>query len=265
MTRAVVHLEVRLFGGLTELAGAKSLPVDVPEPATVAELRRAVATQHPVLAQVIASCKVAVDLEVASDTTVLAANHEVALLPPVAGGADQSLPSLRTIEVDGRVVRSLTGLVAASPNSDEALALVRGPSVGATVTFVGTVRDHAEDLDGVIRLEYSAYPAMAERELAVIAEEIARDHPAITGVVLLHAVGDLQVGDTTIVVGCVAAHRAEAFDACRQALEAIKDRVPVWKREHTTDGHSRWVGLPDTAGLQDAATDPLFDGSGPAR
>ncbi|MEX0592769.1 MAG: molybdenum cofactor biosynthesis protein MoaE, partial [Nitriliruptoraceae bacterium] len=106
-----------------------------------------------------------------------------------------------------------------------------------------TVRDHAPDLGDVVGLEYSAYPAMAERELMTIADDIAQQHSAITGIALVHAVGDLAVGDHTILVACVSPHRAQAFDACRDALEEVKRRAPIWKRERTRDGMSRWVGL----------------------
>jgi molybdopterin synthase catalytic subunit len=141
----------------------------------------------------------------------------------------------------------LTGLRTPPLDLEAAIAEVTGPEVGGTVTFLGSVRDHAPDLDDVVGLEYSAYPEMAERVLAVIADELLADHPDLRGLALLHAVGDLAVGDHTILIVCAAAHRAPAFDACRDALERVKDRVPIWKRERTADGADRWVGLPDPA------------------
>jgi molybdopterin synthase catalytic subunit len=123
--------------------------------------------------------------------------------------------------------------------------VITGPEVGGTAIFLGTVRDHAADLDEVVGLDYSAYPEMAEKVLADIATEIEHDHPEVTGIALVHALGELDVQDHTILIACAAAHRGPAFDACRDALERVKDRTPVWKRERTMDGDHRWVGLPD--------------------
>jgi MoaE-MoaD fusion protein len=226
-----MRVEVRLFGGLADRVGSPHIGVDLDEDATVADLRVAVAAAHPAIAPLLERTNVAVDLEVARPERPLAGAREVALLPPVAGGAGE----------DRRVV---TGLHQPPLAVEEVVAQVTGPEVGGTVTFLGTVRDHAPDLDGVVGLEYSSYPAMAERVLADIAEELLEDHPDLRGLALLHSVGDLAVGDHTILIVCAAAHRAAAFDACRDALERVKDRVPVWKRERTADGDTRWVGLP---------------------
>jgi DNA-binding GntR family transcriptional regulator/molybdopterin synthase catalytic subunit/molybdopterin converting factor small subunit len=236
-----VHVEVRLFGGLTERAGAARLHVDVPEDATVADLRTAVAATHPQLAPLLERTTVAVDLEVRRDDHPLAGAEEVALLPPVAGG-------------DGP--RIVTGLHRPPLDVVGTLARIGGSEVGGTAVFLGTVRDHAADLDDVVRLDYSAYPAMAERVLAELATELAADHPAVTGIALVHAVGELAVGAHTVLIACAAPHRDEAFDACRDALERVKDRTPVWKREVTASGGHRWVGLPDDAAAPPAADAP---------
>lgn len=225
-----MQVEVRLFGGLSERAGASRVRLEVADDATVADLRTAVATAHPPLAPLLDSTNVAVDLEIRGDDHPLAGATEVALLPPVAGGAD---------------LRVVTGLRPPPLDVDGALAAIAGPEVGGTAIFLGTVRDHAPNLDGVVRLDYSAYPDMAERVLADLARELAADHPDVTGIALLHAVGELDVGAHTVLIACAAPHRAPAFDACRDALERVKDRTPVWKREVTADGAHRWVGLPD--------------------
>ncbi|WP_052665291.1 molybdenum cofactor biosynthesis protein [Nitriliruptor alkaliphilus] len=229
-----MELEVRLFGGLWERAGGqRRLTVTVPDDATVADLRAQLAADHPRLAPLLARVNVAVDLEVASDSQLLEGATEVAVLPPVAGGAGHD---------DGHP-RVVTGLVAPPFDVDTVLADITSPPVGAAVSFLGTVRDHAPDLDGVVRLDYSAYPEMAEKVLADIAGELVAEHPDVRGLALLHATGELAVGDHTILVAACAAHRAAAFDACRDGLERVKDRVPIWKREVTTDGEHRWVGL----------------------
>lgn len=231
-----MRVQVRMFGGLTERAGANRVEVTLPEPATVADLRQALADQHVALGPLLSRVKVAVDLEVADDEVPVRPTSEVALLPPVAGGAADRPREQRA--------RIHTGLSAPPLDIAGALTTVVGPEVGGTAIFLGTVRDHAADLDGVVGLDYSSYPEMAEKVLADIAIEIERDHPEVTGIALLHAIGELQVTDHTIVIACAAAHRDPAFAACRDALERVKDRVPVWKRERTADGDHRWVGLP---------------------
>jgi MoaE-MoaD fusion protein len=239
-----MRLEVRTFGGLAERAGLTTLVVELPDGASVADLRHAVASAHPELAPLMGRVAVAVDLEVAHDDTVLAAGQEVALLPPVAGGAGEaaSPADLRTVAVaPGRI--DVTGLVSGAIDVDGILAAIGAPDVGAIVSFLGTVRDHAPDLDGVVRLDYSAYDAMAARELELIAAELRVAHPDVRGIALVHAVGELPVGAHTILVAVSSPHRDVAFDACRRALEDVKSRVPVFKREVTVEGAHRWVGL----------------------
>jgi molybdopterin synthase catalytic subunit/molybdopterin converting factor small subunit len=234
----MMRIEVRTFGGLAERAGLTTLIVELPDGADVGALRRTVAAAHPELAPLMPRVAVSVDLELASDTTVLHEGMEIALLPPVAGGAGDPGDTVDATP-------TITGLVHGPIDVAGTLDHIGAPDVGAVVSFLGTVRDHAPDLDGVVRLEYSAYEPMAERELARIAEEIRAGHPAVRGLALIHALGELDVGAHTILVAVSTAHRDTAFAACRDALEAIKERVPVFKREITADGAHRWVGLPD--------------------
>jgi MoaE-MoaD fusion protein len=243
-----MRLEVRAFGGLVERAGLMTLVIDLPDGSDVGELRRAIADRHPALATLMPRVAVSVDLELASDTRVLDEDVEIALLPPVAGGAgpgDADDSAAGDTDGGADAALTVTGLVHGRLDVEGTLARIGAHDVGAIVSFLGTVRDHADDLDGVVRLEYSAYEPMADRELAAIAAETRTTHPAVRGLALLHALGELDVGAHTILVAASSAHRAEAFDACRAALEAIKARVPVFKREITADGVHRWVGLAD--------------------
>lgn len=135
------------------------------------------------------------------------------------------------------------------------LASVRRDGDGGLALFVGVVRDH-NDGKSVTRLEYSAYIPMAEKEMDRIAAEIAALHPGAR-VAFRHRVGSLSIGDVAVAVAAAAPHRDEAFAACRAGIEAIKARVPIWKKEFGPDGSS-WVepcgdpshapsGIPDTA------------------
>ncbi len=121
-------------------------------------------------------------------------------------------------------------------------ALVAHPSAGAVVRFDGVVRDHNEGR-AVTKLEYEAYGSMAALEMERIAEEIVRELPSVR-LAAHHRVGALAVGEPAIVCAASSAHRSEAFEACRRLIDRIKERVPIWKREHGPDG-PYWVGWQD--------------------
>jgi molybdopterin synthase catalytic subunit len=116
---------------------------------------------------------------------------------------------------------------------------VRRPGCGAVVTFLGTVRDLT---DGRVTtaLEYEAYPGMAEKKLAEIEQE-ARARWAVGEMILIHRVGRLEVGEVSVAVAVSCPHRAEAFEACRYAIDRLKEVVPIWKKENWADGSSEWV------------------------
>ncbi len=254
-------MQVRVFGGLTEQVGGSHIEVDLPDDgsANVEGLRLAIASAYPHLAPLLQRVSVAVDLEVARRQDPIPAGAEVALLPPVAGGSGH--PG------HGAEIPVVTGLVTPPIDVEGTIERIAVDAAGATALFLGTVRDHAPDLGEVVRLQYSAYEPMAERELEAIAGEVCDAHPEVTGLALLHAIGDLPVGAHTVLIACTSAHRATAFAACREALEAVKDRVPVFKREIATDGTARWVGLAPPSEAGDA-TAPQPSSSGdpaPAR
>jgi molybdopterin converting factor subunit 1 len=190
-------------------------------PATVADLRGVLVRAHPALARVLPRCRIAVDEEFADDTTPIADGVEIAVVPPVAGGA----PLFRVVE------RPLA--------LAEVVDAVTAPGLGGIVTFTGTVRDHSRGRT-VLRLEYEAYAAMAERSLAQIGDEVGREHGA--AVAIVHRVGVLAPGEAAVVIACAAPHRTAAFRACEGCIERLKQDVPIWKREVFDDG-SEWVGL----------------------
>lgn len=124
-------------------------------------------------------------------------------------------------------------------DAEEALSFVADPAAGGTCVFLGTVRDHSGD-GGVTGLSYEAWEEQALRRLEVLAEEMF-EHWPLRKVAFLHRIGDLAVGETSVVVACSAAHRAEAFEACRYGIEQLKRDVPIWKKEHLVSGESGWV------------------------
>lgn len=162
-------------------------------------------------------------------------------------------------EVSGAVV--LTGLRDTPLSVEEVLAAVSRPGVGGTALFVGTVRDNDADpagARGVTSLDYSAHPDAA-RVLAAVVTEVATEVAPGPVVLLavLHRTGSLAVGEIAIVAAAGAAHRGEAFSACRRLVDEVKGRVPIWKREHLADGSATWVGMP-------ARPVPGVAGTGPA-
>jgi len=119
---------------------------------------------------------------------------------------------------------------------DVAASWATRPDCGAVVSFFGTVRDHSEGRPGVFLLEYEAYTEHVARLLAEVAARARRSWPAVARVALLHRVGSLEVADVSVVVVVSAPHRAEAFDAARFCIDTVKETVPIWKKEHWSDG-----------------------------
>ena len=213
-------ITVLYFAGAREAAGTARETLEAP-PGTVAALRALLAARHPGLARVLPRCRIAVDEEFAADGAALPDGAEVALIPPVSGGAGLFAVVDRPLDL-AEVVRA-----------------VEGPGRGGVVTFTGDVRGETRGR-AVLRLEYEAYPAMAERKLREIGERVAREHGA--EVAIVHRVGRLVPGEAAVVIACAAPHRTPAFRACEAAIEALKREVPIWKREVYQDG-SEWVGL----------------------
>lgn len=128
---------------------------------------------------------------------------------------------------------------------------LRRDSDGAVVTFDGVVRDHHEG-KAVDSIEYHAYREMAEKEIDKVVQSVRDEHPAVA-MRVVHRLGLLRVGETSIAIACASAHRADAFEACRKIIDRVKDTVPIWKKELGPDG-SEWVGW------QGTSTDPVPEG-----
>ena len=215
-----MRVVVKLFGAVREAEGAKELAFDLPDGARVADLRDRLSRDFPVFDAFGERIAVSVNLELVGFAAPLHEGDEVAFLPPVSGGAGTCSLAERPLDVGSVVAR------------------VSGPGMGGIVTFVGTVRDRARGRS-IRHLEYEAYPEMAEREMRKIADEAGRRWPG-TRVAIAHREGHLEVGEIAVVVVAAAPHRAEAFAACRFAIDTLKQTVPIWKKEIATDGEF-WV------------------------
>ena len=134
----------------------------------------------------------------------------------------------------------LLARVGADPLSvDEAVAHVADPAAGATCVFIGTVRDRS-DHGGVTGLTYEAWEELGVQRFRELADEVTGRWPVLR-IALLHRTGELAVGEISVVVAVSAPHRAEAFDACRHAIERLKHDVPIWKKESLVEGEAHWV------------------------
>jgi molybdopterin synthase catalytic subunit len=197
----------------------------------VEELRKVLLLQLPAASRLGPRVAVAVNQALAAPGTRLAEGDEVALLPPVSGGSDAPAPGCGS--GSGRCTLS------EQPVDVESVAeRVAGPDAGGVVSFVGRVRNQARGRT-IERLEYEAYAGMAERELEKIAAEAASRWPGAR-VAVAHRTGTLGIGEVAVVVVAAAPHRREAFEACRFTIDALKQRVPIWKKEVATDGEY-WV------------------------
>jgi molybdopterin synthase catalytic subunit len=222
-----MRVAVLLFGALREALGAKELSVELPERASVAELRALLLESQPAFAGFGARLRVAVNRRFAADAAALADGDEVAFLPPVSGGSGAG------DRAGARCTLSERPLDAAAVS-----ARVAGPDAGGLVTFAGVVRDHSRGRS-IRHLEYEAYPPMALAEMERICEEAARRWRGAR-VAIAHRTGHLEIGELAVVVAAAAPHRAEAFEACRFAIDALKQSVPIWKKEVASDGE-HWV------------------------
>lgn len=225
---------VRLFAAAAEAAGTRQIAGDWAG-RSVAEVLAELSATHPGLARLTPSLAVAVNRDYVGPDYILADGDEVALIPPVSGG-EESAPPQGSPAATGSPLFEIV----AEPISPEAVAAkVADPTIGAVVTFIGTVREWTRGRQ-TIYLEYEAYPEMAVAQMERIAREIQEKWPG-TRVAITHRVGRLQIGEASVVIAVGAPHRAEAFAACRHAIERLKQIVPIWKKEVWADGEE-WVG-----------------------
>ena len=229
-----MRLTVLLFAGIRARLGAAEITVELAEPATVAELRQALVRLHPALAEPLAHCRIAVDHEFAEADAPIQPGQEIALIPPVSGGHDGPRES---VGVDHQGERSR--LTDAPLSLAEVVSAVEHRGAGGVTTFTGNVREHSRGKQ-VTHLEYEAYPAMAVAVMDSIALAVEAEVPGAR-VALAHRVGRLGIGETAVVIAASAAHRDEAFRACREVIERLKQDVPIWKKEFDSEG-GEWIG-----------------------
>jgi MoaE-MoaD fusion protein len=219
-----VHVSVRLFAGLRERAGTDRIEVELPDQARVADVLAAMAST-PVGALRPRECVVAVNREYAGADAPVRAGDEVALVPPVSGGA----VAVRHVRVTGEPL-----------DLSAPAAAVRDPRAGAVVLFEGVTREVPE-------LNYEAYAEMAEQRLRAIADEEAERH-GLCAVAIEHRTGTVPLSEPSVIVAVSAPHRGEAFAGARAVIDRVKAEAPIWKVEVTAEGSRRVEGTLPPAG-----------------
>jgi molybdopterin synthase catalytic subunit len=209
-----MHVTVRLFAGLRERAGTGRRALDLPDGARVAEVWPSLELGDEPAGLVYAVNRAYVDRD-----SELSDGDEVALIPPVSGGAFR----LTDRPIDLAAV----------------VAEVEDERAGAIATFLGTVRAESRG-HRVVRLEYEAYEGMAENVMAELAEQLAARYD-LCAVAITHRIGVCEIGEASVAIAVSAPHRQDALAACKDAIDTLKETVPLWKKE-VYEGGEEWVG-----------------------
>jgi molybdopterin synthase catalytic subunit/molybdopterin converting factor small subunit len=224
-----IPVTVRLFAGLREQAGWGTRAMELPAGARVRDVWAALALGVEPKGLLYARNKEYVEQDVA-----LAADDEIALIPPVSGGSGTAPSSGRGGPVLGPFLLTHdpidTQAVVAAASDDEA---------GAVAVFLGTVRRHSRGRT-VLHLDYEGYDGMAEQCMAEIAGELAARR-GLTRIAMTHRLGRVEIGEPSVVIAVSSPHRADALAACQEAIDALKVRAPLWKKE-IYEGGEEWIG-----------------------
>jgi len=230
-----VAVSILFFATLKQRAGCERMELDLPDGATVSELKNLLALRLPDLQPALPSALVSINREFAFATDPVPAGAEVGLFPPVSGGATDAHSELLPTHLH---------ITAAPIDLDALTASITLPSTGAVCLFTGIVRastqrGHAPHTTA--HLHYEAYTQMAEQKLQQVADEIRTRWPAVEGIAIVQRVGTLLPGTPTVLIACSAAHRdTGVFEAARYGIDRLKQIVPVWKKEVGPDGE-QWL------------------------
>lgn len=211
-----MRIRVLFFGMLKDLAGRGNDHLDLPEGATVDEVLKHYTASIPRFKDLLPSVAISVNQQYARQNVKLKADDEVAFLPPVSGGAPK------------------VSLVREKIDTQGTLESIKQPEDGAAVLFEGVVRNNTRGRR-TIYLEYESYQDMALKELGALVEQALAQFK-VRDVAIVHRLGRLEIGETSVLIVVAAAHRGAAFDACRWLIDTLKRTVPIWKKEYFEDG-----------------------------
>jgi molybdopterin converting factor subunit 1 len=222
-----MRVRVLFFGVLKDLTGKPSDSLNLPEDATLGDVLSHYQQVIPQLKDTASSLAMSVNQEYAGPNTRLRSGDEVALLPPVSGGlADVEAPALKR-SPHAAIVREAI-------ETASFLKGIKRPEDGAAAVFEGIVRNHTHGRR-TLYLDYEAYEEMALKQMEELAVRALAAFK-IRDVAIVHRLGRLEIGETSVLIVVASAHRATAFDACRWLIDTLKRTVPIWKKEHFEDG-----------------------------
>jgi molybdopterin synthase catalytic subunit len=216
-----MQIHLLFFGSVKDLAGSSAERLELPPAATVSSVLDTCAARYPKLQQFLPALAVAVNEEYVSRSAKLKDGDVVALIPPVSGGS--------TAEGGSRVA-----IVRTEIRADAIVAPLKRADDGAIVVFDGIVRNNTRGRR-TLYLEYEAYEPMALKQMEALVGEALGKFP-IRDARIVHRLGRLEIGETSVLIAVASAHRAAAFDACRWLIDTLKKQVPIWKKEYFEDG-----------------------------
>ena len=238
----MMQVRVLPFGVLKDWLGASPVTVELREGASVAELLQHISQGRP--APWLRSIAVSVNAEFASAAHVLKEGDEVGLLPPVSGGAPRPADSADLKEEELPAAAALTR----EPiDAEKLIASVKRGEDGAVLVFDGIVRNHSRGRQ-TLYLDYEAYEELALRQMRALVQE-AIQRFGIRGAWIVHRLGRLKIGETSVLIVVASAHRAQAYEASRWLIDTLKKTVPIWKKETFVDGQVWAAGEPFPANL----------------
>lgn len=220
-----MRVRVLFFGRLKDIVGKSEEDAEVSEGARVEDLFARYGRNFPELARFRPSVMVSVNQEFAEWRAPLSSGDEVAFLPPVSGGAAPA---------GSPITENLCALVRKPIDTPEIVAKLKAPPDGAVVVFEGIVRNHSGNR-ATAYLEYEAYEPMAVVKMREIGAQMLEKF-SIRRFAIIHRLGRLEIGETSVLIVASAAHRGAAFDACRYGIDTLKRTVPIWKKEFFADG-----------------------------
>lgn len=228
-----MRVQVIPFGMLKDWLGSQATSVELPEGASVAVLLERLRAQLPAgaAAEILGSIAVSVNAEYAQAAQTLHDGDEVGLLPPVSGGTARPANVLDQSSGGENVTVALTR---ERIDAGKVVAAAKSGEDGAVVVFDGIVRNHTRGRS-TLHLDYEAYEVMALRQMRELGVK-ARERFAIRQVTVLHRLGRLEIGETSVLIVVASAHRSAAFEACRWLIDSLKQTVPIWKKETFADG-----------------------------
>jgi len=239
-----MQVRILFFGMLKDLAGRGSDLLNLPEDATLGDVFTHYEELIPRLGTLAPSIAISINQEFAGPDSNLKEGDEIAFLPPVSGG-------LKDPEMDVTTAsRRHTLIVRQKINAQAVLAELKQPEDGAAVVFDGVVRDNTRGRR-TLYLDYEAYEEMALKQMDALAEQALHWFP-IRAVAMVHRLGRLEIGETSVLIVVASAHRAASFDACRWLIDTLKRTVPIWKKEYFEDGAVWADGEPFPAGVPKA-------------